>query len=179
MFFVAAVFGLMIFSIWNAISTQKDKVFGFFDDLRTKLDETVTAIQSIDWFLLGKNIILAIADGIGSVANVIISAMEQIGYNAARGLLQSLGLGALGSLIPNPGGGGETPKTGGGGKEGFAKMTTPLAQNATALVSIPTAASSSISSANVVNNFMNLTVNTAAQRESVIQDYEMLRSMMS
>lgn len=178
MFYVAVVFGLMTFSIWNSISTQKDKVFGFFDDLRTKLNETVTAIQSIDWFQLGKNIILAIADGIGSVAHIIISAMEQIGYNAARGLLQSLGLGALGSLIPSPGGGEETPQTGGGGKEGYKLTALPTVNNATALVSIPTSPSSSVSSSAVVNNYMNLVVNSVAPVESVVQDYAMMQALV-
>lgn len=50
--------------------------------------------------------------------------------------------------------------------------------NAMALVSVPTSPSSSISSSAVVNNYMNLVVNSAAPVESVVQDYAMMQALV-
>lgn len=140
-------------------------------------NQLLDTVDDAKWVDMGARIVKGIIDGLLGGTSSLLSVMGNLGMQAVSSFLGAFGLGGL--LPQNWTGGGGTPKSGGGGKEGNKFTALPIVNNATALVSIPTAASSSISSANVVNNFMNLTVNTAAQRESVIQDYEMLRSMMS
>lgn len=157
-----------------------------WNSLKTSFDNMWKSIKNIDWAGLGSSIIMGMVNGVTSSVGHLIDAVTgavQGSYDAAMDVLHA---GSPSKLFM---------ELGRFSMEGFAQGITAYAQIAAGAMSdamqrvavpamiLPSLApalvgsGSSISNNTENNNNYNLTVNSAARTEPIIQDYNMLRSL--
>lgn len=198
---VIAIVGIVIQTILTmlTIKTVSDFIVGTFvptivagfETMKTLVTNAVknivTTVKAIDWGGLGRSIIEGVANGIKSGAGLLIDAAvaaAKAAYDAALAFLQG---GSPSKLFAELG-----EWTMVGFAQGITRYTNKVAgvmTDAMQTVSMPAmilpamaasfvnASPASVTNNNTRNDNYNLTVNSAANREPIIQDYQMLKSL--
>lgn len=160
---------------WDEIkSFTEDTWNGIVEFFRGAVDRIKDALQ-IDWGSIGKGIVDGIANGITNFAGSIISAAKNAAlaaYNAAR---EALGEHSPSKLFMDIGM--NTMKGMAIGIQDAAGLAASSMRGAVSQVSA--AAVPSVSNSSVVNNTSsyNLTVNSNAASEPILQDFDMMQSL--
>ena len=143
--------------------------------LRNKFLEIKQSITNIDWLGVGRSIVQGIANGISAFAGSIVSAARNAAisaYNAARA---ALGIQSPSKLFFEIGS--ETMQGMAMGIQksaGLAAMTMQGAMARVASSAVPSVTNSTVY--NSTANY-NLTVNSGAATEPIVQDFNMLSSL--
>jgi tape measure domain-containing protein len=168
--------------MWDSI---KEVLGNIWDSVRTKFDEIRDKITNIDWWGTGKNIIQGIINGVSNMSGNLASEVRTAAVNAYNAALSALGIrspsklftdigenimGAMASGVLN------TADLVAKAVGNAADMTVAVGMNAQNAMASSMAPSSSVSNVTNTNNF-NLSINSSANTEPVIQDFEMLQSL--
>lgn len=170
--------------IWNSVTTYlKDlwtSIVNAFTQLKTSLSNMVSS-----WKSIGTNMINAMAEGIRSGVGKLIDAAKRAAQSAYNAALSALGISSPSKLFLDIGH--NVMQAFASGITETAAMTARAMKDAAALtvgagMSAPaqmyaTAAPSSVSTVNNTNQF-NLSIQSSANTEPIIQDFEMMKSMM-
>ena len=186
----------------SAVETKLAPVFDILKDtwntawetlktlLSLKLSEVIEIFNGVDWYGLGSNMIIGIANGVSAGASALIDAIRQLcidAFNAAMDFLdegspsrlfmkigKNISLGMANGIMSAAG---EVVSAAAsvamGAQIGVANVT--AGGSAMGAVSSPTTIMNSTSQA-TTNNY-NLTVNSQANAISVKNQYEMLKAL--
>lgn len=136
-------------------------------------NELMSAADNMNWFDLGVRIVRAIASGISSMAAYFIGILVGMAQSAMMGILNVFsGGGGGGGSVPS--GGSEPIPT--GNTENFGSKSKTLPGAITPKSKTPLGAVVSPTTSMVTSNY-NLTINTKANKENILQDYAVLKSM--
>jgi hypothetical protein len=165
---IARIVTLVFTAILNFFAT-------IIPNLETKFAEIITAIENIDWWQLGVDIVDGIIAGIEDNQG-LIATLVAMARNALNAVLEFFGQAPIGG--GGGGGGQRKTKTGGGGMFGKALPDTiPLSMPAS-MGSQPVRPAISTTTISTVQNF-NLVVNSSAPIEPVVADFRILESLGS
>lgn len=183
-----AKLNMALFSI--AVKLATDLIVGYFNNMKNTFTSIMTRIDTAwrngDWAGIGWAIISGIADGIMRNVSLVTSAAQSAAmsaYNAAKSILgiksPSVMFADIGANLME------------GMAQGIADsagVAVSAMQNAVAAVSVPamaapsvmaqyTSAPSAISNTYQQSNSYNLSINSSAKTEPIIQDFNMLQSL--
>jgi hypothetical protein len=161
-----------------------------FQNLWTNVSTAITGIaskiQGINWFSMGSSIIRGIASGVSSTAGILINAVVKAAQNAYQAAMNFLIAKSPSKLFE---------QLGAFTMEGFAEgvqkytniasgaMTNAMQRVAAPALSMPSIIQSVVAPggggtvSNTNNRNYNLTVNSGASAEPIIQDFQMLSSL--
>lgn len=143
--------------------------------LRNKFLEIKQSIINIDWIGLGRSVVQGIANGISSFAGTIVNAARNAAMSAYNAAISALGIHSPSKLFFEIGA--ETMQGMALGIQRSAGLAAMTMQSAMAQVASSTMPS--VTNSNVYNNTANynLTVNSSAPTEPVMQDFAMMQSL--
>ena len=143
--------------------------------LRNKFLEIKQSIINIDWIGLGRSVVQGIANGISSFAGTIVNAARNAAMSAYNAAISALGIHSPSKLFFEIGA--ETMQGMALGIQKSAGLAAMTMQSAMAQVASSTMPS--VTNSNVYNNTANynLTVNSSAPTEPVMQDFAMMQSL--
>jgi tape measure domain-containing protein len=152
----------------------------------TLLGRIWTSITTIDWISLGKSIIAGIASGITFGASSLISSAVSAAASAYSAVTRYLGIHSPSTLFAEVGK--ETMLGMAQGIEQFAGLATSSMVDAMHKVAMPAMTSPTLIQSivgsgksdtvnNTSNRNFNLTVNSGANTEPILQDFEMMQSL--
>ncbi|RPJ29149.1 MAG: hypothetical protein EHM33_01905 [Chloroflexi bacterium] len=156
----------------------------WFDNLGREasigVQKMIVSIRGIDWQMLGKGIIDGIIRGLTAGAGGLAQAAVRAAMSAYSAAKAALGMNSPSKLFEGIGIG--TMEGFAQGIERAAGMAVGAMQNAVGQVAMPAISSMAAAQAGgntITNNrTANLTVNSSAPTESIIQDFNMLESLM-
>lgn len=139
------------------------------------IGQIANEFENINWFELGRNIIQGIADGITSAAQWIIDAARRAAQDAYDAAAQALGVSSPSKMFFKIGT--ETMAGMALGIQKAAGLASVSMQGA--MSQVASNAVPSVTNSTVYNNTSNynLTVNSAAQQEPLMQDFTMMQSL--
>lgn len=179
------VFKVIIAQVTALISTLAQGFNNLVVNLQNTLTNIQTAVTNRDWFGLGVAIIQGMANGVGYMMGTLVGAVVNVvkaGYNAAASVLHAHSPSKLFEDL-----GRFTMEGMALGIQSSAGMAVDAMQRAVGNMTMPAlaapalaysamAAPSVTNSHSTTNNY-NLNVNTSANKEPIIQDFNMLSSM--
>lgn len=149
------------------------------------LDDIVKAFKSGDWVALGKALVDGIIRGVNIMKDNFIKSIKNLINNAINAAMEALGIGSPSKVFMEIGE--QTMQGLALGIENLAGMVAGTMERAVAGIAMPAyalpstayaAASPSVTNSATTNNYMNLTVNSAARSEQVAADFNMMRSLI-
>lgn len=143
--------------------------------VREKIELVKSTITTINWGGIGRSIVEGIANGISNFAGVIVNAAKDAAMSAFNAAADALGIHSPSKLFFEIGA--NTMEGMALGIQKAAGLAATTMQGAMARVA--SAAVPSVTNANVYNSTANynLTVNSGAQTEPIIQDFNMMSSL--
>jgi tape measure domain-containing protein len=171
-------------NLWTQLVTTftniTTRIEQFGRDTSASLQKLVTAVQGIDWKKLGLWIMQGLANGITAGGSILISTMVSAAMKAYKAAKDSLGIKSPSKLFE--GIGMWTMEGFAQGIEKAAGLAVGAMQSAVGQVAAPAISSMSAAQAGgntITNNrTANLTVNTSAPVEPILQDFNMMESLM-
>lgn len=168
------------------ISSFISEVVGKFDSMKTKffdvVGQIITKIKGTNWVQLGVDIIQGVINGISSMVGALIDAVANAmaaAVDAAKNALEAkspshvfeaLGEGTMEGMA------GGIDKMSAMARDSMMKAMAGVVAPAIAMSSA--AAGAALTNNNTTNNSYALTVNSQADHEPIIQDYNMLKSLV-
>jgi len=167
--------GVFLSQTWDQIKTNVGNKWANIKDKFVQAVENIKRVLQIDWVSVGRNIVLGIANGISSFASLIADAARGAALRAFEAAKRALQFGSPSKLFMEIGIG--TMQSMALGIEKSAGVAVATMQGAMSQVS--SAAVPSVTNSTVVNNSnaYNLTVNSGASTEPIIQDFDMMQSL--
>lgn len=175
-------------SVLGAWITLKTGAFTIWESIKESIMRAIDRIKEVfansDWLQIGWNMIQGIVDGIWQGASSLIDAVVQVAANAYNALTSALGIQSPSKLFMEVG-----VNVNKGLELGLlnsASRITDAMQTVLGNVVAPAAAAPAYASAMAarsintsnqnINNY-NLSINSSADSEPIVQDFEMLRSL--
>ena len=160
---------------WDEIKNTINTKWGDIKNEFISIVDRIKSVLMIDWVSVGRSIVDGIANGISSFASRIADASRNAALDAFNAAKDALKFGSPSKLFMEIGIG--TMESMALGIQKSAGLAAATMQGAMATVS--SAAVPSVTNSTVVNNSnaYNLTVNSGADSEPILQDFNMMQSL--